>query len=129
VQRYESVFKSTIYETVHPVVQVHPLTGERAIILGYFVRKLLSVSSADSAHLFAMLQDHVTRLENTVRWRWSTGDVVIWDNRATQHKAIDDYGDQPRIVRRVTIDGPLSVGIDGGQGKRRNSDSQGAAAT
>jgi taurine dioxygenase len=129
VQRYESVFKSTIYETVHPVVQVHPLTGERPIILGYFVRKLLSVSSADSAHLFAMLQDHVTRLENTVRWRWSTGDVVIWDNRATQHKAIDDYGDQPRIVRRVTIDGPLSVGIDGGQGKSRNSDSQVAAAT
>jgi len=128
VQRYESVFKSTIYETEHPVVQVHPLTGERTIILGYFVRKLLGVSSADSAHLFAMLQDHVTRLENTVRWRWSTGDVVIWDNRATQHKAIDDYGDQPRIVRRVTIDGPRSVGIDGGQGKRRNSNPQVAAA-
>jgi alpha-ketoglutarate-dependent sulfate ester dioxygenase len=120
VQRYETVFKSTVYETEHPVVQVHPLTGERATILGYFVRKLLGVSSADSAHLFAMLQDHVTRLENTVRWRWSTGDVVIWDNRATQHKAIDDYGNQPRIVRRVTIDGPVSVGIDGRHGKTRN---------
>lgn len=117
MQRHENVFKSTIYETEHPVVQVHPLTGERAIILGYFVRKLLRVSSAESAHLFAILQDHVTRLENTVRWRWSTGDVVIWDNRATQHKAIDDYGDQPRVVRRVTIDGPRSVGIDGGHGK------------
>jgi Taurine catabolism dioxygenase TauD, TfdA family len=46
-----------------------------------------------------MLQDHLTRLENTARRRWSAGDVVIWDNRATQHKAIDDYGDQPRIVR------------------------------
>jgi alpha-ketoglutarate-dependent sulfate ester dioxygenase len=124
VQRYENVFKSTIYETEHPVVQVHPLTGERAIILGYFVRKLLSVSSTDSLHLFAMLQDHVTRLENTVRWRWSTGDVVIWDNRATQHKAIDDYGDQPRVVRRVTIDGPVSVGIDGQHGKRRNRDAR-----
>ncbi|HWL22119.1 MAG TPA: TauD/TfdA family dioxygenase [Bradyrhizobium sp.] len=88
---------------------MHPLTGERAIILGYFVRRLLGVSSADSTHLFAMLRDHVTRLENTVCWRWSTGDVVIWDNRATQHKAIDDYGDQPRIVRRVTIDGPASM--------------------
>jgi alpha-ketoglutarate-dependent sulfate ester dioxygenase len=42
----ETVFKSTIYETEHPVVQVHPLTGERAIILGSFVRKLLGVSSA-----------------------------------------------------------------------------------
>jgi alpha-ketoglutarate-dependent taurine dioxygenase len=75
-----------------------------------------------------MLQDHVTRLENTVRWRWSMGDVVIWDNRATQHKAIDDYGDQPRIVRRVTIDGPVSVGIDGRLGKRHNSDAEVAAA-
>ena len=56
VQRYETVFKSTVYETEHPVVQVHPLTGERAIILGYFVRGLLGVSSADSAHLFAMMQ-------------------------------------------------------------------------
>jgi alpha-ketoglutarate-dependent sulfate ester dioxygenase len=128
VQRYETVFKSTIYETEHPVVQVHPLSGERAIILGYHVRKLLGVSSADSAHLLAMLQDHVTRLENTVRWRWSAGDVVIWDNRATQHKAIDDYGNQPRIVRRVTIDGPVSVGIDGRHGKRRNIDTQVAAA-
>jgi alpha-ketoglutarate-dependent sulfate ester dioxygenase len=128
VQRYETVFKSTVYETEHPVVQVHPLTGERAIILGYFVRKLLGVSSAESAHLFAMLQDHVTRLENTVRWRWSAGDVVIWDNRATQHKAIDDYGEQRRIVRRVTIDGPVSVGIDGRHGTRRSSATQVTAA-
>jgi alkyl sulfatase len=128
VQRYETVFKSTIYETEHPVVQVHPLTGERAIVLGYFVRRLLGVSAADSGHLFAMLQDHVTRLENTVRWRWQAGDVVIWDNRATQHKAIDDYGGQRRVVRRVTIDGPLSVGIDGRHGTRRSSATQVTAA-
>jgi alpha-ketoglutarate-dependent taurine dioxygenase len=121
VSYHETVFKSTVHETEHPVVQVHPLTGERAIILGYHVRKLLGVNAADSARLFAILQDHVTRLENTVRWRWSTGDVVIWDNRATQHKAIDDYGGQPRIVRRVTIDGPVSTGIDGRHGKTRSS--------
>jgi Taurine catabolism dioxygenase TauD, TfdA family len=127
-QRYETVFKSTVYETGHPVVQVHPLTGERAIILGYFVRKLLGVSSADSGHLFAMLREHVTRLENMVRWRWSTGDVVIWDNRATQHKAFDDYGYEPRIVRRVTIDGPLSVDIDARYGKTRNGSAEAAAA-
>jgi hypothetical protein len=75
-----------------------------------------------------MLQDHVTRLENIVRWHWSAGDVVIWDNRATQHRAIDDYGKEPRIVRRVTIDGPVSVGIDGRHGKKRDSDAQAAAA-
>jgi taurine dioxygenase len=127
-QRYEAVFKSTIYETEHPVVQVRPLTGERTITLGYFARKILGFSSADSAHLFAMLQDHVTRLENMVRWRWQAGDVVIWDNRATQHKAIDDYGEERRIVRRVTIDGPVSVGIDGRHGKTRSGTTEAAAA-
>jgi alpha-ketoglutarate-dependent taurine dioxygenase len=54
VQRYERIFKSTVYETEHPVVQMHPLTGERAIILGSFVRRLLGVSLADSAHLLPM---------------------------------------------------------------------------
>jgi taurine dioxygenase len=63
-----------------------------------------------------------------VRWRWTIGDVVIWDNRATQHKAIDDYGNAPRIVRRVTIEGPLSVGIDGRHGKRRSGEAQPAVA-
>ena len=54
--------------------------------------------------------------------------MVIWDNRATQHKAIDDYGEERGILRRVTIDGPVSVGIDGRQGKTRNSDAPVAAA-
>ena len=46
--------------------------------------------------LFNLLQARVTRLENTVRWSWQQGDVAIWDNRATQHYAVDDYGDQRR---------------------------------
>ncbi len=48
-----------------------------------------------------------------MRWRWQAGDVVIWDNRATQHIAINDYGDAQRIVRRTTIDGDVPVGVDG----------------
>ncbi|MOA26965.1 putative dioxygenase [compost metagenome] len=56
---------------------------------------------------------HVTRLENTVRWRCSVGDVVIWDDRATQHYAINDYGDQHRVIRRVTVDGDVPISIDG----------------
>ncbi len=55
----------------------------------------------------------MTRLENTVRWRWAPGDLAIWDNRATQHYAIDDYGDLPRVMHRVTISGDLAVGTDG----------------
>jgi len=113
LRRHREVFTSTLYETEHPVVRVHPETGERTLVLGHFVKKLLGYSSVDSAHLIAVLQGHVQRLENTVRWRWREGDVAIWDNRATQHYAINDYGDALRVVRRVTIAGDVPVSVDG----------------
>jgi alpha-ketoglutarate-dependent sulfate ester dioxygenase len=74
------------------------------------------------------LQSHIKRLENTVRWRWSTGDVAIWDNRATQHRAIDDYGSQERVVRRVAVAGPVPVGVDGRQSVTRTKIPLSAAA-
>jgi alpha-ketoglutarate-dependent sulfate ester dioxygenase len=112
-RRHREVFTATVYETEHPIVRVHPETGERSLILGGFLQKLIGYSQTDSAHLIAILQAHITRLENTVRWRWAAGDVAIWDNRATQHYAIDDYGNQPRIVRRVTVAGDTPTGVDG----------------
>ncbi|SOY65649.1 taurine dioxygenase, 2-oxoglutarate-dependent (fragment) [Cupriavidus phytorum] len=99
------------------MVRVHPETGERTLVLGHFVKKLLDYASADSAHLIAVLQGHVHRLENTVRWRWRAGDVAIWDNRATQHYAINDYGDAHRVVRRATVAGDIPVGVDGRRSK------------
>jgi alpha-ketoglutarate-dependent sulfate ester dioxygenase len=111
--RHAKIFSSTVYRTEHPVVRVHPETDERHLLLGGFVRKFIGYSSNDSARLFSIFQDHITRLENTVRWHWSAGDVAIWDNRATQHYAINDYGNQRRIVRRVTIAGDVPVGVDG----------------
>ena len=95
------------------MVRVHPVSGEKTLLLGHFVKRLKGYSLADSAQLFNLLQGYVTRLENTVRWRWSTGDVAIWDNRATQHYAVDDYGTQERIVRRVTLKGDVPVGVQG----------------
>jgi len=113
IQKHKSVFASTVYETEHPVVRVHPVTGERTLVLGHFIKRFVGLSSSDSQALLRLLQDHVIRLENTVRWRWREGDVAIWDNRATQHYAVDDYGDQRRVMRRVTIAGDVPVGIDG----------------
>ncbi|MEH7548555.1 TauD/TfdA dioxygenase family protein [Neobacillus vireti] len=112
-KRHDEIFTSTIYETEHPVVHVHPETGERHLLLGHFVKNFIGLSSTDSAHLFSILQGHVTQLENTVRWKWRAGDVIIWDNRATQHYAVNDYGNSQRVVRRVTIDGEVPVGLDG----------------
>ncbi|KVC57915.1 taurine dioxygenase [Burkholderia stagnalis] len=115
LKRYREVFTSTVYETEHPVVRVHPETGERTLVLGHFVQRLKGLSAHDSAHLLQVFHEHVTRLENTVRWHWQEGDVAIWDNRATQHYAINDYGDARRVVRRATVHGDVPVGVDGRQ--------------
>jgi len=113
IERHRNVFAATVYETEHPVVRVHPITGERTLVLGQFVKSLVGLSTADSRRILDTLQEHVTRLENTVRWRWRAGDVAIWDNRATQHYAIDDYGEQHRVMRRVTLEGDVPVSVYG----------------
>ena len=113
LERYRKIFTSTVYETEHPVVRVHPISGEKSLLLGHFVKRIKGYSQADSAHIFGLLQSHVIRQENTVRWRWTAGDVAIWDNRSTQHYALDDYGTQERVVRRVTLKGEVPVGVQG----------------
>jgi alpha-ketoglutarate-dependent taurine dioxygenase len=120
LRHHRNVFVSAVYEAEHPVVHVHPVSGERALLLGHFVKKLVGLSSTESARLFELLQNRVTRLENTVRWSWQQDDVAIWDNRATQHFAINDYGDQARLVRRVTVHGEPAVALDGQRSRTRS---------
>jgi len=120
-RRYREVFTCRLLEAEHPVVRVHPETGERSLVLGHFAKKLVGHSTNDSGHLLSVLQSHVHRLENTVRWRWTQGDVAIWDNRATQHYAINDYGDQHRVVRRVTVAGDVPFGVDGAKSVDRTA--------
>ncbi|KRE07919.1 taurine dioxygenase [Bacillus sp. Root239] len=122
LERHRKVFASTVYETEHPVVRIHPETGERTLVLGHFVKKIKGLSSSDSNHLFSVLQDHVTRLENTVRWHWKAGDIAIWDNRATQHYAINDYGEKHRVMRRVTLVGEVPVSVEGQTSKTYKKD-------
>jgi taurine dioxygenase len=95
------------------VVRVHPVSGQRSLLLGHFVKNFVGLNQADSQRLFAIFQDHITREENVVRWRWQAGDVAFWDNRSTQHRAVADFGLQRRTLRRATIQGEVPVGIDG----------------
>ena len=106
-------FVSTVYETEHPAVRVHPETGEHSLVLGGFARTVAGFLPQASRDLIRILQDYVTRPEQTVRWRWRAGDLAIWDNRATQHYAIFDYGSEHRRGERVTVAGPVPVGVDG----------------
>lgn len=104
--------------TEHPVVQVHPETGERSLILGSWVKRFVGLNNADSAKIFEVLQSYVSDPENTVRWKWRMGDVAMWDNRATQHRSVPDYGDQPRMLRRSTVLGTVATAIDGRRSRR-----------
>jgi len=113
-EKYQrNVFASTVYETEHPVVRVHPVSGQRSLLLGHFVKNFVGLNQKDSARLYDILQEHVTREENVVRWRWQPGDLAFWDNRATQHRAVADFGLQRRTLRRATVHGEVPVGIDG----------------
>jgi alpha-ketoglutarate-dependent sulfate ester dioxygenase len=127
-QAYRDEFASQVFETEHPVVRIHPETGERALVLGHFIKRFVGLNSHDSADLFNLLQRHVTRLENTVRWRWSLGDLAIWDNRATQHYGVADYGDQKRLLHRITLAGDVPVSVDGVHSTARQGDASAFSA-
>jgi len=112
-RQYRKLYASRVIKSEHPVVQLHPETGEKSLLLGHYAQRFVNYNTDDSDHIYAILQSHVTRLENTIRWRWSVGDVAMWDNRTTQHYAINDYGDHLRVMRRVTLAGDIPVSVDG----------------
>jgi alpha-ketoglutarate-dependent sulfate ester dioxygenase len=110
---HRTQFEKADFRTEHPVVRVHPETGERTLVAGDFVRGLVGLDNCESQMLLELLQRRITMPENTIRWNWAAGDVAIWDNRATQHRAIDDYDDQYRLMHRVTVQGDVPVDVHG----------------
>ncbi|MEV0210057.1 TauD/TfdA family dioxygenase [Streptomyces sp. NPDC050788] len=102
--------------SVHPLVRVHPETGERVLFVnGYYLEQISGVSRPESRALLDMLLEQAVRPEYTVRFRWEPGSVAFWDNRATIHLAPSDNAhlDFPRIMHRVMLTGDVPVGVDG----------------
>jgi alpha-ketoglutarate-dependent taurine dioxygenase len=114
VKAYHKVFAAQRYRTAHPVVRIHPESGTPNLFIGGFADTIIGLSRTESKDLLRLLQAYVTRPENTLRHHLAVGDVVIFDNRTTQHYAADDYGDLPRKLHRVTVAGTVPVGADGG---------------
>jgi taurine dioxygenase len=112
-RKHFEAFRSTIFETEHPAVRVHPETKERSLLLGAFAKQVVGLSPSDSHEILGLLASHITTPDNTVRWRWRPDDVAVWDNRSTQHYAVHDYSDAKRVVQRVTVAGAIPVGVDG----------------
>jgi alpha-ketoglutarate-dependent taurine dioxygenase len=94
----------------HPVVRVHPESGERGLFVNpVFTSHIEGLSRLESERILGLLYDHTTTPERVVRWRWRAGDVAVWDNRATSHYAAADY-DGPRVMHRITVAGDVPVG-------------------
>ncbi|KRD24501.1 MULTISPECIES: TauD/TfdA family dioxygenase [unclassified Streptomyces] len=106
-------FTSIKYRTAHPVVRVHPLTGERGLFIGGFAQRIVGLSVGESRRILDLLQSYVVRPENVLRHRWSENQLVLFDNRITQHYAVDNYDKQPRRLHRVTAAGDIPVGVEG----------------
>ena len=101
-------------ETEHPVVRLHPVTGRRALFINpVYVPRFKDMTEAESRPLLNFLGHHATRPEFTCRFSWQNGSLVMWDNRCTQHLAINDYDGVRRLLHRVTVAGERPAGTSG----------------
>jgi alpha-ketoglutarate-dependent taurine dioxygenase len=94
----------------HPVVRTHPETGAKGLFVNPgFTSHIVELERNESDALLSFLYGHSVHPEFTVRYHWSAGDVGFWDNRATQHAVVGDFGDQHRVIQRVTLKGDAPV--------------------
>jgi len=92
----------------HPVIRTHPVSGRKALFVNDgFTTRINELEPAESEAILKLLFAHATRPEFTIRWRWQENDVAMWDNRVTQHYAVDDYRPQRRVMHRATILGDV----------------------
>jgi taurine dioxygenase len=93
----------------HRVVQVHPETGRKSLMVGQRIRGILGLSDGESAALLRFLNEHAESPEFVYRHRWSVDDIVMWDNRCTQHVALPDFDQtQPRLMLRCSLEGEVT---------------------
>ncbi len=98
--------EAAMQDALHPVVITHPLSGRRGLFVNLvFTTEIKGLSADESAAVLAMIYDHCKQPEFQCRLRWQEGDIAIWDNRATCHKAINDYHGFRRLMHRVTVEG------------------------
>ena len=104
-QKLETIFQKN-QPVQHPIVRTHPVTKKPCLFVSEgFTSQINGLTKEESDELLNFLFKHSTQEEFSFRWKWQEGDIIIWDNRSTQHKALFDYGTQHRIMHRVTING------------------------
>jgi taurine dioxygenase len=101
--KIQNAEQADTYEVIHPIARTHPGTGRKALYVskGHTIC-IEGMTEDESRPLIDYLADHSTRLEFTCRVRWEPGTLTVWDNRCTQHNAINDYHGQRRRMQRLT---------------------------
>lgn len=90
---------------IHPLVEVHPVSGRKALnVNANWTTEIVGLSQEESRMLLDFLLEHVKRPEFAVRFHWNVGDVAFWDNRTAQHCAIADFSTR-RVMKRVALVG------------------------
>lgn len=93
-------------DALHPVVIRHPLSGRAGLYVNpQFTTQIDGLAKTESDAILKMLFEHCQKPEFQCRVRWQNGDVTMWDNRTTWHKAINDYHGHRRYMHRVTVEG------------------------
>ena len=96
------------------MVRVNPTTGRKSLLIGSHISRIEGMADGEAEALNAELVALATRPENTYRHKWSTGDIIIWDNRAALHRGLpyDEVNDR-RLMIRTTLAGAAPTVIDG----------------
>jgi taurine dioxygenase len=89
---------------LHPVVRTHPETGADGLFVNYgFTDRIKGIRRNESDAILNMLFAHIQKPEFQCRWRWKPNAIAFWDNRITQHYAVNDYLPNRRVMHRATI--------------------------
>lgn len=113
---YDELVEQRTMVTHHPLVRVHPETGERVLYVSpAFLNNIPDLAPAESKHVTEMLWEHAVLPEYTARFRWEPDSIAMWDNRATAHLAPRDIfaTEFDRQFYRVTLMGDVPTGVDG----------------
>lgn len=103
--------KAMIQDVVHPVVRTHPVTGRKCIYVNeLYTFGIVGMEKEEGDRLIAELCEHITQSRFIYRHKWRVGDLLMWDNCATQHLAVGDYApSQRRLMHRTTVRGAVPV--------------------
>lgn len=99
-------------EVEHPLLCVHPVTGEPYVFVSSVMRSVMGLSEDESQPIISYLVGLATRPEFQCRVRWEPGTLTMWDNPCVLHTAINDYCGYRRVTYRTTIEGWVPVAAD-----------------